>query len=316
MVCGFLTNNLLIIFACSDGTPILDIKPYVPDYDSVDLNVSLPNWVSTGLKQRRNVVFTAHAESQLLELVTKGALEFYKSDEIKIVKSAVEEILSVDVRSSYLTNKGRKGRFQAELSLKNIEVKKNGLIENEDSLCSQQIDNLMIYYDVKACEDLGLPSTGSGCHDRVKIHKICLITKKSPEILPCLSNTIPESASTQNHLKSMSENNQNDLPGVWKQKFADLEKKSKAFEQYKLRMENKLVVAATEHEKEMKHKLEIAEKNSEMEISVLSARHKRELKEKQNEFEYIFAVVLLYKMSLTSWYIDAANSWHNFSSGS
>jgi len=77
-----------------DGTPILDIKPFVPHYDSVgytpstgsynlndateklavsDLNASssarIPQWINDGLEKRRNVMFTSKAELELEKIM-------------------------------------------------------------------------------------------------------------------------------------------------------------------------------------------------------------------------------------------------------
>ena len=56
-----------------DGTPVLDIKPYVPVYDSVhdDDNtidtaiISVPSWVDGGLKTSRTVTIDHNAEQEL-----------------------------------------------------------------------------------------------------------------------------------------------------------------------------------------------------------------------------------------------------------
>uniref|UniRef100_A0A182NLT0 TsaA-like domain-containing protein n=1 Tax=Anopheles dirus TaxID=7168 RepID=A0A182NLT0_9DIPT len=106
-----------------DGTPVLDIKPYIPQYDvpvimkEVDFlnsreapdgeetslgnkssstatfhppaNVSVPNWVLNS--SSLNVVFNTNAESQLLAL--------------GIEKNSIVEVLKADPRSVYLRTK-------------------------------------------------------------------------------------------------------------------------------------------------------------------------------------------------------------------
>ncbi|EAA08712.4 AGAP012444-PA, partial [Anopheles gambiae str. PEST] len=106
-----------------DGTPVLDIKPYIPQYDvPVNLkeaeflnsreapdgeettlldrnsatsngqplpNVSVPNWVLNS--SSLNVMFNANAESQLQEL--------------QIEKNSIVDVLKADPRSVYLRTK-------------------------------------------------------------------------------------------------------------------------------------------------------------------------------------------------------------------
>ena len=102
-----------------DGTPVLDIKPYVPHYDSVGYygynynldmtpflpeesqssssspnqirsstsssdDVKLPDWVSEGLAKRRPVQFTQHAQTQLQKIMKHNEqrphMEFYGTE--------------------------------------------------------------------------------------------------------------------------------------------------------------------------------------------------------------------------------------------
>ena len=61
-----------------DGTPVLDIKPYVPHYDSVDPSlsvekkVSIPLWVEDGLVKRRPVNFTSKSKHQLQTIMNNN----------------------------------------------------------------------------------------------------------------------------------------------------------------------------------------------------------------------------------------------------
>eukprot|EP00519_Triparma_laevis_P010156 CAMPEP_0182517338 /NCGR_PEP_ID=MMETSP1321-20130603/42070_1 /TAXON_ID=91990 /ORGANISM="Bolidomonas sp., Strain RCC1657" /LENGTH=316 /DNA_ID=CAMNT_0024725071 /DNA_START=91 /DNA_END=1038 /DNA_ORIENTATION=+ len=91
-----------------DGTPVIDVKPYVPHYDSVgygsDEVAGVPEWINEGLKLRRKVVFKEGCKDK----VAMKRLKFY--DETKDFFEAVEEILSVDVRSKYHTKKARSGK--------------------------------------------------------------------------------------------------------------------------------------------------------------------------------------------------------------
>uniref|UniRef100_A0A7S1B9P3 TsaA-like domain-containing protein n=1 Tax=Corethron hystrix TaxID=216773 RepID=A0A7S1B9P3_9STRA len=141
--------TLLCHFFIRDGTPVLDIKPYVPYYDSIGPAhcpliphatfgvesahnlVRVPSWVSSGLSSRRSVSFSLLAEEALCRVVSSKRLEFYgagrgiswcrpiKDDgesEQTAVRLCIEEVLASDVRSAWQTAKAREGRSQADRS--------------------------------------------------------------------------------------------------------------------------------------------------------------------------------------------------------
>jgi len=106
-----------------DGTPVLDIKPYCNEYDTVSGPISVPSWVETGLGQRRNVTFTMEAKDQLEQLADRKAFEFYKT--ASEASMCIQEVLGVDVRSAWQTKKARRGASHAERALmspKNLTV--------------------------------------------------------------------------------------------------------------------------------------------------------------------------------------------------
>jgi tRNA-Thr(GGU) m(6)t(6)A37 methyltransferase TsaA len=214
-----------------DGTPVLDIKPYVPVYDSVNIispteNSSLapdtetqtpiappqtpptdlqlppprvPGWVEGGLATKRNVVITKIAKNELEEILQKDpkALEFYGShcfadlsndakNTMETVLRVIEQVLSIDVRSSHQTRKARTGRSQAERA-KRIRTKfdvdttlnsgNDGAKPKADAttcfaeeleeleekkMCTQQLDNLLIHFSVKETKAKRESSEGSG----------------------------------------------------------------------------------------------------------------------------------------------------------
>jgi tRNA (Thr-GGU) A37 N-methylase len=116
-----------------DGTPVLDIKPYVPHYDSViqhqgssskeeDQQVRLPPWVSEGLATRRSVTISQAARNDLQSILqpsqsqqqdkdtNKSPLEFYghpmgesPQEAMDHMLKCITEVLSMDVRSSWQT---------------------------------------------------------------------------------------------------------------------------------------------------------------------------------------------------------------------
>lgn len=176
-----------------DGTPVVDIKPYVPHYDSVGFDVlnfsedlKVPGWVADGLDRRRETEILPSAEEELKELVYNGKLDFYggkrnkhesSTEAFHAVKSCIKEVLASDVRSSYQTKKARKGRSQAERALKKksthpIKEGTESTIE-KPKMCTQQLDNLLIHFSVIESDRMEYtPGINSGCDDRVLIHKI------------------------------------------------------------------------------------------------------------------------------------------------
>ena len=179
-----------------DGTPVLDIKPYVPVYDNAigsdkDVVVRLPDWVAQGLQTTRSVTWTAAAADEFLQVLQQHDLQFYDAKlEVETVQQAIEQVLSIDVRSVYQTNKARQGDFQAERSHR---IQTNAVTKNKRSTnttgnddnseqqqqqqqqrtCTQQLDNLLIHYTVQAAAQAQRPeSAGSGAEDVVHITSI------------------------------------------------------------------------------------------------------------------------------------------------
>ncbi|GMH98221.1 hypothetical protein TrVE_jg14261 [Triparma verrucosa] len=146
-----------------DGTPVIDVKPYVPHYDSVgygsDEVAEVPGWINEGLKLRRKVVFKEGCKDK----VTMKRLKFY--DETSDFFEAVEEILSVDVRSKYHTKKARSGKSsQPAVSSTGSRVD----LEEVEGVCRQQIDSVMVYF--KCERNVGKEwGEGSGAEDFIEV---------------------------------------------------------------------------------------------------------------------------------------------------
>ncbi|KDO32208.1 hypothetical protein SPRG_03425 [Saprolegnia parasitica CBS 223.65] len=78
------------------GTPILDVKPYVP-YDRVD-DLECPEWVMERHDiLPRPVEFADEALAQLEAAINSKQLEFYQS--VDELKDAIAQILVLDIRS-------------------------------------------------------------------------------------------------------------------------------------------------------------------------------------------------------------------------
>jgi tRNA-Thr(GGU) m(6)t(6)A37 methyltransferase TsaA len=168
-----------------DGTPVFDIKPYVPFYDSVGLdNVKLPPWVPEGLSTQRNVTITQLAQDELKDLLQNDpeALQFYGTKHgdvslegtVDVVTECIRQVLAVDVRSSHQTKKVRKGNFQAERSARMED--KDAAQAPIQNICTQQLDNLLIQYTVtEAADRQSSQSEGSGAEDAVSVKSIQLL---------------------------------------------------------------------------------------------------------------------------------------------
>jgi hypothetical protein len=103
-----------------DGTPILDIKPYLPEYDN-EYNVKIPNWIQESPRiPILNVQFTKEAEEQLSSLISK--LKFFNS--LEKLKKAIVDVVIADPRSIHLKKKyGKELEYGFCIDCLNIIVK-------------------------------------------------------------------------------------------------------------------------------------------------------------------------------------------------
>ena len=203
-----------------DGTPVLDIKPYVPDYDSVNTISQIenptavetseipttghqlppprvPEWVAGGLATKRNFVITEKAKNELKAILDTDskALQFYgphcfadlnenADNTMETMLRVIGQVLSIDVRSSHQTRKARTGRSQAERAKRiqagfNVDSALNSSNDGEKSvasatprvaeelmpekkICTQQLDNLLIFFSVQETKAKRESSEGSG----------------------------------------------------------------------------------------------------------------------------------------------------------
>jgi tRNA-Thr(GGU) m(6)t(6)A37 methyltransferase TsaA len=174
-----------------DGTPVVDIKPFVPDYDGVpiDSGYKLPTWVSGGLATKRVVCIVDEARQELRNILheNESALEFYGggADEspqvgFENVLQCIEEVLAIDVRSQWQTKKARQGKSQADRAARLRHVSSNDVPVLVPSTtraeCTQQIDNLLITYTIEEATETERPtSQGSGAEDKVIVTSIQLL---------------------------------------------------------------------------------------------------------------------------------------------
>jgi len=162
-----------------DGTPVVDIKPFVGTYDDAPM-AHVPSWVSGGLRTKRQVFVDTDAESNLRLILSSdpNALAFYGGrnedveETVSNVLASIEEVLAMDVRSPWQTKKVRQGKSQAEKAKR---LQKTAFQESKATVseCTQQLDNLLIHFTVKEAEDVEQDtSEGSGAEDLVMVTSI------------------------------------------------------------------------------------------------------------------------------------------------
>jgi len=91
-----------------DGTPVLDIKPYLARYDSLP-HATAPDWIDvdgstvqeiqTGPIQHIN--WSGESAEAVSRLLAEDTLQFYSSGEDDHLRHALEEVLRLDPRSAF-----------------------------------------------------------------------------------------------------------------------------------------------------------------------------------------------------------------------
>lgn len=152
-----------------DGTPVLDVKPYVGTYDG-PLNYRVPTWVSGGLDQQRTVEITPEARQELQAIFHDHDLEFY--DSIDSVLRCIVQVLAIDVRSGFKTKKARRQDERATSSTRL--AKSEDLDSVEDVGYTQQLDNLLLHIKTAAPTQTSIreASVASGAEDHAVVTKI------------------------------------------------------------------------------------------------------------------------------------------------
>eukprot|EP01097_Dermamoeba_algensis_P003395 TRINITY_DN2375_c0_g1_i1.p1 TRINITY_DN2375_c0_g1~~TRINITY_DN2375_c0_g1_i1.p1 ORF type:complete len:379 (-),score=58.44 TRINITY_DN2375_c0_g1_i1:698-1834(-) len=96
-----IVKNVLYLSALDliDGTPIFDVKPYVPEYDHLPQEtVKIPEWMRITEQVTYNeVVFSPNAKQAIAQFISEGRCQFY--DQTDIVQNVITEIISLDIRS-------------------------------------------------------------------------------------------------------------------------------------------------------------------------------------------------------------------------
>lgn len=148
-----------------DGTPVLDIKPFIGTYDGHMIDYKAPSWVVEGLQQSRTVELTDQAHKDLEQMCRNRQLEFYSNADEAV--RCVQQVLSMDVRSSYKTTKARNSDDRATNSVRLVASE-----EVEDGATTQQIDNMLLHLDTQAGTSHRVESMKSGAEDHVVVTEI------------------------------------------------------------------------------------------------------------------------------------------------
>lgn len=168
-----------------DGTPVLDVKPFVPVYDAPTEGVVVPDWVAGGLATQRPVYIDDLAIKDLESILDQDplALDFYggngesTAETLDTALACIQEVLAIDVRSEWQTTKARQGQSQATRAKRLSALSGNSI---DDDTCSQQIDNLLVNYVVRQAATTNREtSEGSGAEDEVTITCIQLLSQAS-----------------------------------------------------------------------------------------------------------------------------------------
>jgi len=93
-----------------NGTPVLDVKPYVPSFDIMP-TATAPAWQVDSLNLVLPVAYTAEAEAQLRAAVAGGGAHLH-DDNLEDTKVALTQVLRLDIRSVW-TGRGSDWRGDA-----------------------------------------------------------------------------------------------------------------------------------------------------------------------------------------------------------
>jgi tRNA-Thr(GGU) m(6)t(6)A37 methyltransferase TsaA len=151
-----------------NGTPVLDIKPFIPDYDNayqlmstqllnqqslssttIENSVKVAKWVTQGgtIKNIDTIIFTDDALEQLQRLIQNDhRLKFYK--DWNDARVAIEQLLYLDPRSVHRRKKGEKA-YWFHLDGMNISTKiEEDDEQNPDSTITATVLGIEMWQDV------------------------------------------------------------------------------------------------------------------------------------------------------------------------
>ena len=93
----------VLLSACDlvQGTPVLDIKPYVPNYDTVE-PCRVPSWIVETINTRNKVIFSQEATDNVMDKHLNSKLKLYKNEPELFLKGMSYYILLLDTVDTVL----------------------------------------------------------------------------------------------------------------------------------------------------------------------------------------------------------------------
>lgn len=104
-----------------DGTPIIDIKPYIPDVDRPCMStIQIPEWMKIAPKTSLTVVFTSHANQYLKDMFQNHKKKHDEKildhfDDFESTHNAITEALQLDPRSIHSRKKHTNAIYAIQL---------------------------------------------------------------------------------------------------------------------------------------------------------------------------------------------------------
>ena len=88
----------VLLSACDlvHGTPVLDIKPYVPNYDTVE-PCKVPSWIVETINTRNKVIISQEARDMVLHKHLNSKLKLYKNDPELFIKGKLLLLLPLQL---------------------------------------------------------------------------------------------------------------------------------------------------------------------------------------------------------------------------
>eukprot|EP00002_Diphylleia_rotans_P037969 TRINITY_DN8562_c0_g1_i1.p1 TRINITY_DN8562_c0_g1~~TRINITY_DN8562_c0_g1_i1.p1 ORF type:complete len:188 (+),score=24.45 TRINITY_DN8562_c0_g1_i1:142-705(+) len=82
------------------GTPVFDIKPYIPEFDGIPPDCRSAKWIEEARPPQLPIRFSAEAEHQLEELISKRIPQFYST--VPELKAVIVQIIEHEPRSVHV----------------------------------------------------------------------------------------------------------------------------------------------------------------------------------------------------------------------
>ncbi|EDV21173.1 uncharacterized protein TRIADDRAFT_60485 [Trichoplax adhaerens] len=144
-----------------DGTPILDIKPYIPDYDNppADQDIQLASWLTLPPVKPLTVQFTSQAEDDLQQFFPSENNTSHSKYQLQLLKdsdearSVIHDVVASDPRSTYRRNKCTDEVYHFTVDKLNISCK----FENEVAIITQ----IVPVDDIQHLRDKFMKNAGS-----------------------------------------------------------------------------------------------------------------------------------------------------------